>query len=239
LFEEAHVMMWNLEVGRSEFLDALRRIVPKSSKETPHARVVLTFSDSHLSVESIGGKVQIPATGTWPGAAAVSADLLKRLTRALPEEDPLRLQATGNQFTISRLFLPCECHANIESTPQFYGEMIPANLTLHEMLKLCEQYQAEAIEAAGLAPGVAAAQQKVESILRRAATVLQLYGVTEGELMELVEKHAADTSCAFQDADKGVIKRIAEAWTLLAPLGIEAGEIKALVDESIRNAWKR
>jgi hypothetical protein len=232
-------MMWNLEVGRSEFLDALRRIVTKSSKETPHARVIFTFSDGHLSIESIGGKVQIPATGAWPGTAAVPADLLQRLTRALPEEDPLRLQATGNQFTVSRLFLPCECHATIEAAPQVYGEMIPANLALHEMLKLCDQYPAEAIGAAGLAPVVAAAQQKVDGILKRAATVLQPYGVTEDELMALVQKRSAEASCAFQDADKGVIKRIAGAWSLLAPLGIEAGEIKALVDNSIRNAWKR
>jgi len=230
-------MMWNLEVGRSEFLDALRRIVPKSSKETPHARVIFTFSDGHLSIESIGGKVQIPATGTWPGTAAVPADLLKRLTRALPEEDPLRLQAAGNQFTVSRLFLPCECHATAEAAPQVYGELIPANLSLREMLKLCDQYPAEAIDAAGLSPAVAAAQARVDSIVKRAATVLQPYGVTEGELMALVEKHSADS--AFQDTDKGVIKRIAESWSLLAPLGIEAGEIKALVDESIRNAWKR
>jgi hypothetical protein len=232
-------MLWTLEVRRSEFLDALRRIVPKSSKETPHARVIFTFSDGHLSVESIGGKVHVPAAGTWPGAAAVPADLLKRLTRALPEEDPLQLQATDNQFTVSRLSLPCECRATPEAAPQVYGELIPANLTLHEMLKLCDQYPAEAIETPGLAPTVAAAQQKVDSILKRAATVLHRYGVTERELMALVEKHAADTGCAFQDADKGVIKRIAEAWSLLAPLGIEVGEIKALVDESIRNAWKR
>jgi hypothetical protein len=105
------------------------------------------------------------------------------------------------------------------------------------MLKLCDQYPAEAIDAAGLSPAVAAAQARVDSIVKRAATVLQPYGVTEGELMALVEKHSADS--AFQDTDKGVIKRIAESWSLLAPLGIEAGEIKALVDESIRNAWKR
>jgi hypothetical protein len=237
--EKAYVMLWTLEVRRSEFLDALRRIVPKSSKETLYARVVFTFSDGHLSVESIGGKVHVPATGTWPGSCAVPAELLKRLTRALPEEDPLQLKATDNQFTVSRLILPCECRATSEAAPQLYGELIPANLTLHEMLKLCDQHPAEAIEAAGLAPAVAAAQQKVDSILRRAATVLQPYGVTEEELMALVEKHAADTGCAFQDADKSVIKRVAEAWSLLAPLGIEAGEIKTLVDASIRNAWKR
>jgi len=99
-------------------------------------------------------------------------------------------------------------------------EVRRSEFLLHEMLKLCDQYPAEAIEAAGLAPAVAAAQQKADSILKRAATVLHRYGVTESELMALVEKHAADTGCAFQDADKGVIKRIAEAWSLLAPLGI-------------------
>ena len=237
--EKAHMIQWTLEARRSEFLDALLRVVPKSSKETPHARVIFTFSDGHLSVESIGGKVQIPATGSWPGAAVVPADLLKRLIRALPEQEPVRLQAGDNQFSIARLILPCECHANSETAPQVYGELIPADLPAHEMLKLGDQYPAEAIEAAGLAPAVAAAKEKIESIVRRAATILQPYGVTEGELMALVEKHAADTSCAFRDADKAVLKRIAEAWSLLAPLGIDAGEIKALVDESIRNAWKR
>lgn len=232
-------MVWTLDVRRSELLDALQRIVPKSRKETPHARVIFAFSDGHLSVESIGGKVHVPAAGTWPGAAAVAADLLKRLTRALPEEDPLRLQATDKQFTVSRLSLPCECRTTLDAAPAVYGELIPANLTLHEMLKLRDQYPSEAIKAAGLAPAVAAAQAKIDIILKRAATVLQPYGVTEAELVTLVEKHAADIVWGFQDADKAVIKRIAEAWSLLAPLGIEVGEIKSLVDDSIRNAWKR
>jgi hypothetical protein len=233
------MMAWTLEVRRSELLDALRRIVPKSNKETPHARVIFAFSDDHLSVESIGGKVHVPAVGTWPGAVAVPADLLKRLTRALPEEDPLRLQATGEQFTVSRLFLPCECRTTPDAPPEVYGELIPANLTFREMLKLCNQYPSDSIEAAGLEPAVAAARAKADNIVKRAATVLQPYGVAEADLRALVEKHAADIECGFQDADKSVIKRIAEAWSLLAPVGVEVGEIKSLVDDSIRNAWKR
>jgi hypothetical protein len=233
------MIQWTMEVRHSEFLDALRRIIPKSSKETPHIRVIFTFADGQISVESIGGKVRVPATGSWPGAAVVPADLLKRLIRALPEEDPIRLQAGDNQFSIARLILPCECHGDSEAAPQVYGELIPADLPAHEMLKLGDQYPAEAIEAAGLAPAVAAAKEKIESIVRRAATVLQPYGVTGDRLLELVKKHAADPACAFQDADKSVLKRVAEAWSLLAPLGIEVGEIKALIDDSIRNAWKR
>jgi len=231
-------MIWTVEVRRPDFLDALR-IVSSSSRESPQARVAFTFSDGFLSVESIGGKVRLPATGTWLGSAIVPAELLSRLIPALPEEDPLRLQATDTQFTISHLLLPCECHEKTEATGQLHAELIPANPTLHEILKLRDAYTPEAIEAAGLAPAIKAAEEKVDRILAEAATVLQPFRVTEEELLLLVEQHADDATCPFQDEDESVIKRIAEAWKLLAPLGIEAGEIKALVDESIRNAWKR
>jgi hypothetical protein len=58
-------------------------------------------------------------------------------------------------------------------------------------------------------------------------------------LGQLVEKHVADGLSPFTDAEKAVIKHIAQAWAVLAPLGVEPNEIKALVDDSIKNAWKR
>lgn len=231
--------LWTLEVGRSEFLQALRLTVAKTTKAASDSLVLLTFSDGHLTFEVVGGKVQMPAHGTWPGVAALGAHLLKRLRLALPKDDPLKIQTDGNELRIARLSLPCECREMPERAPELHPDSLPPNLSLRETLKLGSQHSPGSIEAAGLAPTIAAAQKTVDDILKRAATLLQPYGVAERDLRVLLQEHVADTDCAFQETDKAVIKRIAEAWKLLAPFGIEAGEIKALVDNSIRNAWKR
>ena len=38
--------------------------------------------------------------------------------------------------------------------------------------------------------------------------------------------------------DKKMIEIVAKAWKLLAPLGVETGDIRRFVDDVVRNAWK-
>jgi hypothetical protein len=38
--------------------------------------------------------------------------------------------------------------------------------------------------------------------------------------------------------ERKLISMIAKAWVLLAPLGVETDDLRQLVDNAVRNAWK-
>jgi hypothetical protein len=221
-------MVWTLEVRRAEFLNALRRTVSIGKKNALEPPVLFAFSDGQLSVEGVGVAAEIPASGEWPGVAAVPAAMLRQLTKAFPEEDPLRLQADDQRFTVSRFSMPCE-RRPIPAPPTSNSADAPNSLAEPK----------EGTEGGPPARFSVGHEKKVGEILAKAANVLKPYGVSEADLRSLVEKHAAGRLNPLAGVETPVIKRIAEAWSLLAPLGVEPNEIKGLVDESILNAWKR
>ena len=43
---------------------------------------------------------------------------------------------------------------------------------------------------------------------------------------------------SWSEEDKKMLAIIARAWVLLAPLGVETADIRRLVNNAVRNAWK-
>jgi hypothetical protein len=157
----------------------------------------------------------------------VPATILGQLNRALPEEDPLCLQANEQRLTISRFSIPCE-RGSVSA---------PAEANAHSLNSNGDS--AEETEGASRARSLVAHEANVGEILAKAASILKPYRISEADLKSLVEKHLADTPNPFSSAEAPVIKCVAQVWSLLAPLGIEPNEIKALIDDSIKNALKR
>jgi hypothetical protein len=226
-------VVWNLEVRRSEFLEALRRTTSAATKRAPQPPVLFSFSDGRLSVEALGITAEIPASGEWPGVAAVPAHLLRQLARTLPNDDPLRLQAGDNKLIISRFSMPCECRPSEAAVSKPEPADTAASLDSQD---LSGTHQADG---AWPVHYFVERDKRVREIVERAAGILKPYGVSGADLQSLVEKHVASGLNPFASAERPVIKCIAQAWTVLAPLGVEPGEIKALMDEAIKNVWKR
>lgn len=228
---------WALQVQRSEFAQALRT-VSRAGKGLREAQALLSFEDGDLAIEIAGSSARIPAQGNWPSEVRLPGDVLAKLARSLPEEDPLSLRVEGKRFFAARFSIPCEwrMYSHKVSTP--VKELLAANADLFEILMLRSRCSAEEIDAAGAASLMSDAESRLEAICQKAAQALNGYGVTTHHLRRLCWERATDGTRKFQESDRTAIRQIARAWELLAPLGVEPNELKALMDYCLRNAWR-
>jgi hypothetical protein len=143
----------------------------------------------------------------------------------------------GKRLFVARFSIPCECRlSGAVSTPA--RELIPANADLFDLLMMASRYSQEEIDAAGASSLVSNAQLKLDQLCEKAAGVLGAYGISPLQLRQLCEEHAAEGNRHFRESDAKAIAQIAKAWVILAPIGVEPMEIKALMDYCLRNAWK-
>jgi hypothetical protein len=70
--------------------------------------------------------------------------------------------------------------------------------------------------------------------INRAAAALGPYFVTAADLLPI----CGDTSM-FSEGEQPMTERIAQAWAELAPYGVTPEDVKLVVSEKLRNAWRR
>jgi hypothetical protein len=75
-------------------------------------------------------------------------------------------------------------------------------------------------------------------LILEAARVLKLLRITTTQLEELVSEARERGTASWSVEEKKMIVIVAKAWVLLAPLGVETSDIRRLVDDAVRNAWK-
>jgi hypothetical protein len=109
---------------------------------------------------------------------------------------------------------------------------------LFDVLMTASRCSPEEIDTAGASALVSNAQQKLDKLCEKAASFLGSHGVSPLHLRKLCEEHAAEGTRSFRESDSKTLVKIANAWLLLAPLGVEPMEIKTLMDEGLRNAWR-
>jgi hypothetical protein len=198
---------------------------------------VLTFDQNRLTIDLVGNVTQLPASGDWPSEVRLLGVHLERLARSLPEEDPLPLKVEGKRLFVARFSIPCECRVSrAVSTP--VRELIPANADVFDLLMMAVRCSEEEIDAAGASALVSNAQLKLDELCTKAARILGACGVSPLHLRQLCEEHAAEGDRHFRESDAKAILQIAKAWCILAPMGVDPMEIKALMDYCLRNAWK-
>ena len=227
---------WHLSVKRAQFAKALRS-VGRAGKDVRSAKAVLTFDQNRLAIDLVGNVTQLPASGDWPSEVRLLGVHLERLARSLPEEDPLSLKVEGKRLFVARFSIPCECRLS-GGVPTPVRELIPANADLFDLLMMASRCSQEEIDAAGASALVSNAQLKLDELCAKAAGVLGAYGVSPLHLRQLCEEHAAEGDRHFRESDAKAILQIAKVWCILAPMGVEPMEIKALMDYCLRNAWK-
>jgi hypothetical protein len=71
-----------------------------------------------------------------------------------------------------------------------------------------------------------------------AARILKPLLITKWDLFALVVEARERGTPSWTEEDKKMIAMIAKAWTLLAPLGVETADLRRLVNDAVRNAWK-
>ena len=224
-----------LRLKRADFAKALRTLA-RTGQAVEDAQAILTLADGNLTIGLAGGEVTIPADGDWTGEVRLRGAILERLAKSLPDEDPLPIRVEQGRFYVARLSIPCEHRLASHASP--INELIPPDADPFDILMIRSWCSAGEIDAAGAAGLIVEAERRVEAYCRSAARFLGRYGVSAGHLRKLCEDHAANGTRTFRDSDTAVIKQIARAWEILAPMGIEPGELKALMDDCLRNAWR-
>ena len=71
-----------------------------------------------------------------------------------------------------------------------------------------------------------------------AARILKPLLITKWDVAALVVEASARGTPTWSEDDKKMIAIIAKAWVLLAPLGVETADLRRLVNDAVRNAWK-
>jgi hypothetical protein len=71
-----------------------------------------------------------------------------------------------------------------------------------------------------------------------AARLLSPLLITKWDLAALVVEAGERGTPSWSEEDKKMLAIIAKAWVLLAPLGVETADIRRLVDQAVRNAWR-
>lgn len=75
--------------------------------------------------------------------------------------------------------------------------------------------------------------------LRKAAEILKTFRVEEDELQRLMIEAGKRGTPAWSESEQKVIAAVSKAWAVLAPLGVETADLRSLIDNAIRNGFKR
>lgn len=227
------VTEWQLTVDRAEFARALRAVA-RMARGMAVEPVCLRFARDMLSIQAGGTTEEVAASGHWPRRVSFPGEYLSRVVRALPKVDPLPLRVAAGRLYFANFSILCEVVR--EAHPA--KETILPDPDLFEMLVLGARCSPAEIEAAGATPQVAAARARLDKICGEAAAVLRGYRVSPVAIRELCERRIEQGERRFSERDRAAVALISRVWDKLAPLGVEPGDIKDLMDESLRNAWK-
>ena len=76
-------------------------------------------------------------------------------------------------------------------------------------------------------------------LILEAATALKPLRIARKDIEALVAQVRQRGPSSWRMEDRELISQVAKAWTLLAPLGVEINDIRALMDRMVRDAWKQ
>ncbi len=92
--------MW-LEIGRDDFVDAIRRLKPERVLKTVLKREIQIGFDRGEAVFNVNGaETRRAAKGKWPGYVSFNFGRALTYTEVLPATDPVRLEFIDDRLRI-------------------------------------------------------------------------------------------------------------------------------------------
>jgi hypothetical protein len=74
--------------------------------------------------------------------------------------------------------------------------------------------------------------------IMEAARILKPLLIKKSDIEKMVAEAGARGTPSWSEEEKKMTAIIAKAWVLLAPLGVETADLRRLVNDAVRNAWK-
>ncbi len=75
-------------------------------------------------------------------------------------------------------------------------------------------------------------------LIAEAARILKPLRVRRSQLEKLISDAHTREAATWPAEEKKMIAIVAKAWVVLAPLGVETADLRQLVNDAVRNAWK-
>ncbi len=92
--------MW-LEIGRDDFVDAIRRLKPERVLKTMRrSEIQIGFVRGEAVFNVNGAETRRVATGKWPGFVSFNFGRALTYTEVLPASDPVRLEFANDHLRI-------------------------------------------------------------------------------------------------------------------------------------------
>jgi hypothetical protein len=176
-------MRYELKVNRSELFEGLEVLRKTVKKLKQNVDAVLTYRNGMLEVYLNGVEVKASAEGSLPGMTRIPSTQAIKLSKVLPNDDPLTIALEGERLYIGSMSLPCIWH-NAEPNP-IELEIDPPITTL---LGVKMKYSEDDIFKSGLSKAVSEAEAQRIMLTRRAANVLEPLGVRQADLERLIEE---------------------------------------------------
>ena len=175
-----------LSVNPKELKDALKKIRLSDRKFTV-GEVAFSFKDGFLELQTQGVSVEIAASGTWPGKARANLFNLRPLLLHPPKENPLIIRFREGHLLFGSYSVPANWE-DISPPPA----LIPMDLSWIELLKLRFEYPEAVLLSAGMGPKIEKAEEELRGAIGMAFSYLRETGITEKDLMELVERKLSE-----------------------------------------------
>jgi len=167
------------------------------------------FEDGRLSIEVDTTVANARAHGTWPLPIFTNTSWVRRVARRLPAGDPIQLRADGGRLYANRYSEPC-AGTRREQPARPEPSAIDENLLISEAALILKPLRIE--------------KMAVESLVSEA-----LVRGTSSWSRGVV---------AWSEEEKKLRKIVENAWMKLAPFGVGMTDIRRLVDQTLRDAWK-
>jgi hypothetical protein len=142
--------------------------------------------------------VRVPAEGNWAGTARVYARTLIPIVTFPPDPDPLPLQFRDDRFYIAGWSVNGTWRADGAEEP-----VLPSEPSCLDLAALRNRHSDAKLEEFGLLQDVRNAEQAIRAQVAQAVKVLEVVGITESDLAELLEQKLASLAGGATPPERG------------------------------------
>ena len=182
-----------LRVTLPDFKRALK-FFRRYDKGNPGPEALISCDGGYMAVEVEGQAIVIHADGEWNGRAIIGSRYLAALHYSPPLENPVVIRYAEDRLRVSTLSIPCRW-SKVSDTFIRRTE----NPSMLDLLAFDRAMPRAEIYSTGIAGRIIFAKKEAPKLTKKAARMLAPLGISEGELVALVERHIQ----ARLDQDKG------------------------------------
>jgi hypothetical protein len=207
---------FDLVVSRESLITVARELIRSSDRSATKCR--LTWDGKLLCISTGHSDSAIPAGGSWPGAVEVSRLWLHSIARKPPAGDPFEIRVIEKKLVVNRFSVSCS--------------LAPLNEPVGNDAKEDKGYQDVPRD------NRPTLSDMREHLIDGAAAIMRRTHVRRESLAALVQQCENRPNIKWKMEEQPLNKCLGEAWVLLAPLGVTPDDLKQLVMQTLRDAWK-